>query len=136
MIHYMDNGPFETTRLRDLARVLVLAYSTESQHFVYVLKESELFHAGSASADRFDPPPPIPAAVRKPQVGEVWVNRDRVALFLFSPDNSNAGAWYVMRADATHSWCAGHELCRPATPEEAEPFRPILDGLERSLGEN
>ena len=80
--------------------------------------------------------PPIPAAARKPRVGEVWM----VDL---------GGAEHAPRLVAANMddaffaiSCLGHfkrrqasDFARPATPEEAEPFRDLLDGLKRSLGE-
>lgn len=136
-IHYLDGGPFETkTPSGSLA--LVLGYDDEAKLFVYAYPGDAFplgFIAGKREACDFDPPPPIPAAARKPQLGEVWMHKNGKALFLFSPDANTAGAWYVMRPDATHSWCERYELTRPATPEEADPFRPIFEGLKRSLGE-
>jgi len=92
------------------------------------------------AADHLNPPPPIPAAARKPKVGEVWMCDD---------GDHVAGAAMIIRwCDVRQSFCAVRAatglpawifpdyLTRPATPQESEPFRPLLEGLKRSLGED
>lgn len=80
--------------------------------------------------------PPIPAAARKPKVGEVWV-------FKGSGDEHFTRLVIKDRGDTV---CAvsgnGHfkvwsvrDIIRPATPEEAEPFRELMNGLMLALGE-
>lgn len=136
-IHYMDGGPFETSRKGESAPVVVLAYDSESRHFLYVYTKTVLFHAGSASADRFDPPPPIPAAAREPQSGEVWVmqaavSQKHVARLIIRPSSTG---YDTFTPEMDLDWYSSDWIVRPATPEEAEPFRRIMDGLKRSLGE-
>jgi hypothetical protein len=79
--------------------------------------------------------PPIPAAARKPRVGEVWVTKGGYVTLLTAHnvalrywDTFSVGENGNFRVDPTR-------LVRPATPEEAEPFRPFMEVLMRSLGE-
>lgn len=128
---YLDGGPFETASITGRV-VFVVAYDAARNMFLAAPLDGNPFWNSRVA---FDPQPPIPAAARKPQVGEVWIHKDGQPRFLFLPDTNIAGAWFVVSPDGACRWCEGYKVYRPATPEEAEPFRPLLEGLKRSLGE-
>lgn len=138
MIYYMDGGPFETTTPTG-ASALVLGYDPEARKFAAVLVENGActecrFWHGSM----FTPPPPIPAAARKPQAGEVWLMQGstmRKAVVRLILATGSVG-YKALTPDAYPVWYDADWALRPATPAESEPFRPIFEGLERSLGES
>lgn len=87
-------------------------------------------------SDWLDPPPPIPAAARKPEIGEVWMVRTSEGTL--APRMVRVvtnGIIYALKRNGDAASWSGEKYVRPATPEEAEPFRRIMDGLKRSLGE-
>ena len=134
-IHYMDGGPFETATPTGTC-ALVLGYEPETKKFAAILMED-----GRGTGCRFwhrsmfTPPPPIPAAARKPQVGEVWSSQTgKQSFFIVAAEGAN-DQFLIVAADGEVCWRSRCNLIRRATPEEAEPFRPILEGLKRSLGE-
>lgn len=138
MIHYLDGGPFETATPTG-ACALVLGYDPEAQKFAAILMEDGRgtdcrFWHGSM----FTPPPPIPAAARKPQIGEVWLMQgsttpEPVARLILAADSAGYNA---LTPDAYPVWYDADWALRPATPAESEPFRPMLEGLKRSLGDS
>lgn len=128
-LYYVDGGPFETTSLTGRG-VFIVAYDAARNEFLAAPPDGNPFWNSCLA---FDPPPPIPAAARKPQVGEVWVFLgERVEVVRLVLGNGAAG-WLTTTNAGT---IVAYEIARrPATPEEAEPYRPMLDGLKRSLGE-
>lgn len=141
MIHYMDGGPFETVRIANGSSCVVLAYDDEIKAFIYSYPGRNVpigFLAGRLDACGFNPPPPIPAAARKPQIGEVWImqtapSKKHVARLIIRPSSTG---YDTFTPDMCLDWYSCDWVLRPATPAESEPFRPILEGLKRSLGES
>lgn len=131
-IHYMDGGPFETILSTRVKPVRVIAYDSRFDRFIASYTgDGQAFEAPS---HYFYPPPPKPAAARKPRVGEVWRYKDGTDYFLAAEDID--GCLLGVMADLSSSrWFGPGDLIRPATPEESAPFRQLLDGLKRSLGE-
>jgi hypothetical protein len=129
-LHYMDGGePFGTTAVNSGAVCAVLCYELNTGTFLAVRLTGETFWGTAAC---FDPPPPIPTAARKPKVGEVWMLFGEPVL-LVSWDNA---AWRIIFPNLVgRAVVSPDNIDRPATPEEAEPFRPLLEGLKASLGE-
>jgi len=134
MTVYLLDEPFETKVGTGEETVTVTAYDDGTNHFWFGKPGG--WQAGVAVRGSFDPPPPIPAAARKPKVGEVWV---------FNIGGVEPGARLVIK-DRGDTVCAvsgnGHfkvwsvrDIIRPATPEEAEPFRELMNGLMLALGE-
>lgn len=130
--HYMDGGPFETVSTGDRRGAKVLGYDAKAKTFLALRLTGETFWGTAAN---FDQPPPIPAAARKPQAGEVWSSRTGKQSFFIVAAERADDQLLIVAADGEVSWWNRCNLTRPATPEEAEPFRPILEGLKRSLGE-
>lgn len=131
-LHYMDGGPFETKAVNSGGAYAVLCYELNTSTFLAVRPTGETFWGTAAC---FDPPPPIPAAARKPKVGEVWIVGDEAVLLVrWAPERGN---WLTSgkNVETGPVYLHPNRLDRPATPEEAEPFRPLLEGLKRSLGE-
>jgi len=128
MIYLMDE-PFEC--FRHGRRGHVVAYRGNGTFLFVRANGSTTWSA----ADWLTPPPPIPAAARKPKMGEVWMC-DGVPLLLvrWAPERGN---WLTSGKDVETGpvYLHPNRLARPATPEEAEPFRPLLEGLKASLGE-
>lgn len=128
MIHLM-NKPFET----DFGRqpVKVLAYDAKADRFVAAFSgDGTLFYS---SQEDFTPPPPVPAAALSPKVGEIWVINGWAHLLIRKLHDS----FYCLESSC--SKVARYRVtgidARPATPEEAEPFQELLEGLKASLGE-
>jgi len=133
MIVYSIDPPFETNAVARETTVTVTAYDTETRHFWFGLPGG--WQCGTAIGGLFNPPPPIPVAARKPQVGEVWVGPSTPAfLVLAIHDESRIFGWCRYGCDITIHGFNARDY-RPATPEEAEPFRPFMEVLMRSLGE-
>ena len=130
MIYLMDE-PFECFRYGK--RGWAVAYRSDTGCFVWCRQDKNLELA--ACAAQLDPPPPIPAAARQPKIGEVWMWRGYPAVVYGHSEAMTH--WYVISkyAPGVHAVPAGEDGFRPATPEEAELFRFLLDGLKRSLGE-
>jgi hypothetical protein len=145
MTVYLLDEPFETKVGNVKKPVVVVAYDSETGHFWF--GRSNDWHCGSAIVGFFNPPPPIPAAARKPRVGEVWMVRTSegalaprmvriVATDSIYALKSNGDDATCSRLRMGFSMWSGEKYVRPATPEEAEPFRELMEGLMRSLGEN
>ena len=101
-LHYMDGGePFGTTAVNSGAVYAVLCYELNTGTFFAVRPTGETFWGTAAC---FDPPPPVPAAARKPEVGEVWIInpgglvRDLVRLVVNSTMNT-AGEFKTLCPD-------------------------------------
>lgn len=125
MTIYAFPKPFECSCHGD--KGVVVAYENGTFLFVGVTGFPKW-----APPERLCPPPPVPAAARKPKVGEVWVSFGEPVLLASWKD----GIWrIVFPGHAGSALVSPDNLTRPATPEEAEPFRPLLDGLMASLGE-
>ena len=134
MTVYLLDEPFETKLRTGEETVTVTAYDDGTNHFWFGKPGG--WQAGVAVRGSFGPPPPIPAAARKPKVGEVWVTKGGHVTLLTAHnvalrywDTFSVGENGNFRVDPTR-------LVRPATPKEAEPFRPFMEVLMRSLGEN
>lgn len=132
-IHYMDGGPFETTSITGRV-VFIVAYDAARNMFLAAPLGGKPFWNSHVA---FDPTPPIPAAARKPQVGEVWIGKGpgAPAIFLAFIDEDDESFLSILSTDNSWNWYFPDDFARPATPAESEPFRPILEGLKRSLGE-
>lgn len=127
MTIYTFPQPFETALYGDAGHAV--AYRNGGVLFVRFSGSTTW-----AAPEYFTPPPPIPAAARKPKVGEVWiVGGEAVLLASWSERISHWRVWFP--GHGIHSLVQPGEFTRPATPEEAEPFRPLLEGLKASLGE-
>jgi len=126
MIYLMDE-PFEC--FSHGRRGWVTAYLDDS-FFVWVSEDG--CHSCVGISSRFDPSPPIPAAARKPKVGEIWISfGEPILLVSWNEDN-----WRILfPCHAGSAIVSRDSLVRPATPEEAEPFRELFDGLKASFGE-
>lgn len=137
MTIYTLPEPFKTRHDRHGVDLFVVAYNDKTGRFTYCFDKSVL--DGSARAEDLNPPPPIPAAARKPRVGEVWWWSAGQGAVLVLASALPEYRWTIMPPTLCGamfmSESEAEELTRPATPEEAEPFRPLLDGLKRSLGE-
>lgn len=129
-IYYMDGGPFETGGVNSGKGIKVLGYDPGTSTFLALRLTGETFWGSAAN---FDPPPPIPAAARKPQIGEVWMIRLDVPVLIACEDRRGSLLGVYLAGESC--WRCREEFLRPATPAEAEPFRPIFEGLKRSLGE-
>lgn len=125
MIYLMD-GPFECRHCGDCGHVV--AY--RKGRFLFVGQSG---WASWGNADNFTPPPPIPAAALSPKVGEIWVINGWPHLLIrklhdnfycLEPSCGKVARYRVTGIGA-----------RPATPEEAEPFRPLFEGLKAHLEE-
>jgi hypothetical protein len=65
MTVYLLDEPFETKVGNVEKPIVVVAYDSETEHFWF--GRSNDWHCGSAIVGFFNPPPPIPAAARKPK---------------------------------------------------------------------
>lgn len=131
MTIYTFPEPFEC--FRHGRRGWVTAYLDDS-FFVWVSEDG--CHSCVGISSRFDPPPPVPVAARRPKVGEVWMRSHwATPALLIYHDGRSPGNWATSTAEGGLGTCIDDWLTRPATPEEAEPFRPLLEGLKASLGE-
>lgn len=136
-IHYMDGGPFEAAHRYWADPVRVIAYNSKNGEFIYVTNGDG--HVLSELAHHFDPPPPIPAAARKPKVGEVWMLNGEAMLLVGVRNEKTAKPAIFWLVDDSGFPCGPRSVPvgddRPATPEEAELFRELLKNLKRSLAE-
>ena len=134
---YLMDEPFKTrlTTLDVNCEVTVVAYCPlRACPFLTIDQAAGGFSYWMKGKD-FDPQPPTPAAARKPQVGEVWLTQYDDQVLLLTEDQANKSWFNVYAADGIAGIAHIDILTRPATPEESKPFRPILDGLKRSLGD-
>ena len=134
MTIYSIDPPWESSCEGGRETVRVIAYNDDDEEFIALYDNGQPF---GLRAMGFTPPPPIPAAARKPQAGEVWWCDGEAVLFMEPAEPGvHCRIFRPLFGVLKHELVHRGDLERPATPEEAEPFRPLLEGLKRSLGED
>lgn len=132
MTIYTLPKPFATEWLGEKGHVV--AYMSNAGRFVWVSHTRD--RTARAIPDDLCPRPPIPEAAKpKPKVGEVWIAFGGIALFPVVRDEASGRFLCAVEGGPLFGWYSGASMCRPATPEEAEPFRQLLENLKASLGE-
>lgn len=138
MTIYSIDPPFETNAVARETTVAVTAYDTETRHFWFGMPGG--WQCGTAIGGMFNPPPPIPVAARKPRVGEVWMFDDgpanpfpRLARLVVKDTGDTL---FAIACDGYFKKWTRCQCIRPATLDEAEPFRELMEGLMRAFGEN